>query len=102
MTDKIIEISLHIAGTPLKFPVHLHEEKLYRDATQGINQMWDEWRHRYPSRPSHEIMAMVTLLFAKGYVAAHALNQRTEKTLEELERTLDTLLLDSASPDSSD
>lgn len=93
MTDKIIEISLLIAGIPLKIPVHLHEEKLYRDAAEGINQMWDEWRHRYPGRPSHEIMAMVTLLFAKGYITAHNLNVEADKALEEAEKTIDSLLL---------
>lgn len=94
MTDKIIEISLLIAGIPLKIPVHLQEEKLYRDAADGINQMWDEWRHRFPTRPSHEIMAMVTLLFAKGYMAAHSFNIEASKALEEAEKTIDSLLLD--------
>ncbi len=93
MTDRKIDINLRIAGVALTLPVSLHEEELLRDAAKGINQVWEDWRKRYPDRPQTEVMAMVCLLFAQGYLAMKAQNREAERVLEEIEHTIDTLLL---------
>ncbi len=92
MTERKIDINLRIAGVALTLPVELSEEALLRDAAKGINQVWNGWRQRYPDKSGTEIMAMVCLLFAKGFLAMKEQNEAADRLLEQMEQTLDSLL----------
>lgn len=100
MTDRKIDINLRIAGVALTLHVALHEEQLLREAAEGINQLWKDWREQFPSTPATEIMAMVTLRFAQGYLAMKSQNERAEKQLAEFEAMIDHMLLGDNMPDS--
>ena len=93
MKDKI-DINLIIADVALQLTVNLHEEKLYRDAAKGINDAWHKWRKQFRDKSPGEVHAMVTLLFAKGFLELKEQTDRAAALLESVEATLDSLLLE--------
>lgn len=92
MKDKI-DINLRIADVALSLSVKPDEEQLLREAAKGINDAWDIWREQFSQKSPGEVLAMVTLLFAKSYLALRAQADRAEELLANLEATIDTLLL---------
>lgn len=95
MQQRKTDIKLRIGSVALTLPATPDEEQLLREAAKGINQVWTSWRQRYTDRSSAEVMAMVTLLFAQGYLAMKSQNEQTALELTELERELDSLIAQS-------
>ena len=93
MTDKI-DINLRIADVALSLTIKPEEEQLLREAAKGINDAWSSWRSRFSTKSPAEVLAMVTLLFTKSYLALREQALRTEEVLDHLERTIDMLLLE--------
>ena len=52
----------------------------------------------FKDKSSGEILAMVTFRFAQLYFSAEEASHKVDRTLEELEKTLDKLLLDIDQP----
>lgn len=91
-----IDITLRIADVALSLTVKPEEEQLLREAAKGINDAWSSWRSRFADKTPAEVLAMVTLLFAKSYLSLRAQAERAEEVLDRLEATIDSLLLDPA------
>lgn len=96
MKDKI-DINLRIADIVLSLSVNPEEERLLREAAKSINEAWSLWRSRFKNKSQTEVLAMVTLLFTKGFLSLKEQEQRTEEVLESVEHTLDMLLLEEES-----
>lgn len=102
MKDKI-DIHLRIADVALSLTVKPEEERLLREAAKGINDAWSSWRSRFAGKSPGEVLAMVTLLFAKSYLNLREESNRQAELLQGLERTLDDILAaDSDIPSASD
>lgn len=101
MADKLLNISIRIAGQPrmyLRIPGD--QEEIVRKAEANINELWRKWSAMddFKDKTSGEILAMVTFRFAQLYFSAEEASHKVEKTLEGLEKTLDRLLLDIDQP----
>ena len=92
MTD-ILDINLRLGDVTLTLKIHRNEEATLREASKQVNHAYKAYSERFADKSSREIMAMVTLLFAKGYVTASEQNQEVTRTLAEFESELDKLLL---------
>lgn len=91
MKDKI-EINLRIADVVLSLTVKPQEERLLREAAKGINDVWRSWRSKFSGKAPSEVLAMVTLLFAKSYLSLREESQRQAELLDRLEASLDEML----------
>ena len=82
MNDKL-DITLRIGDVPLSLTIDRSEEEQLRRVAKEVNHAYNAYRTRFRGSSNQEILAKVTLLFARGF------NSRTEQ-IEELDATLDT------------
>lgn len=92
MKDRI-DITLRIADVALSLKVKPEDEQQLREAAKDINDAWSLWRAKFADNSPTEVLAMVTLLFAKSYLALKAQSVRAEEMLAKLEDTIDSLLV---------
>ncbi len=96
MTEKILNISIRIADQP-RMPLRIPagQEEIVRRAEANINELWRKWSAMgdFKDKSSAEILAMVTFRFAQLYFSAEETSARVDKSLEELEKSLDRLVL---------
>ncbi len=93
MNDKL-DINLRVADTALSLSINRDEEELLRKAAKEINYVWNAWRDeaRFSRKTPHEVLAMVTLLFAKGYLSRQTEVAHLDEILASFEDTLDQML----------
>lgn len=91
MKDKL-DIRLRIGSTSLSLNIFPEEEAMLREAAKEVNHAYDNYRKRFASSPSDEILAKVTLLFAKGYLSLSARAKELDTMLGDFENRLDRLL----------
>lgn len=93
MNDKL-DINLRVADTALSLNINRDEEALLRKAAKEINYAWNAWRMdaRFSRKTPHEVLAMVTLLFAKGYLSRQTEVDRLDEILASFEDSLDQML----------
>ncbi len=87
-----IDITLRIADRALSMKISPEDEADLRQAASEVNNTWQTWRQRFEGRDNQEILAMVTLLFAKAYVSLREENSRLESVLEDFDNNLDAVL----------
>ncbi len=102
MTDKL-DITLRIGDVTLNLTINRNEEQILRDAAKEVNHAYEQYQKRFGSNISgdkearealaKEVMAKVTLLFAKGYLTMASQAREFDKTLSSFEASLDELLL---------
>lgn len=93
MKDKL-DINLRVADTSLSLNIKYQEEELLRRAAKEVNHAWSVWRNdeRFRRKTPHEVLAMVTLLFAKGYLSLESKTAELNSLLHDFEEELDRLL----------
>ncbi len=92
MTDKL-SINLKIADMRLSFTIDREEEALLRKSASEVNRVFNIYRDRLSSSSSSEVMGMVALLFAKGYISLNSSVSELESHLEGFEKALDRILI---------
>jgi hypothetical protein len=88
-------ITLRIADTaPLhaKVRTNTNEEELAREAERNVNSLWSKWRHDFPDKSSHDVLAMAAYQFAKLYFKLQHTIDGQQKLLDDFEGELDRLL----------
>ena len=90
-----IDITLNIAGEILQLRIPREEEEILRKATAEINHVWRNWRVAFKDSSSSHVLARITLLFARGFLAQKAANESVDTLLNSLDQELDTLLAES-------
>lgn len=91
MKDKL-NINLKIANQRLSFTINREEEALLRKSAAEVNRVFDTYSKRLSGSSSSEVLAMVTLLFAKGYISLDSSVSQLDSSLEEFENSLDRIL----------
>ncbi|MCM1349318.1 MAG: cell division protein ZapA [Firmicutes bacterium] len=91
MKDKL-DITLKISGTELSLNIDPSEEELLRNVTKQVNHAYKKYNEIFPERSQADILAMVSLLFAKGYVQLKSQLTEMDSTLERLDTDLSALL----------
>lgn len=91
MKDKL-DITLKIAGAELSINVDRSEEQLLRDVTKQVNHAYKKYSELFPDSPSKEVLAMVTLLFAKGFIQLKSQINELDSVLEDFDNNLSELL----------
>lgn len=102
MKDKL-DITLRIGGVRLSLTIKPEEEAVLRKVAKEVNHACESFRLRFPGSSDDEIMAKVTVLFARGYLTLSEQTKQTENLLADFDRSLDSILDDGmpepASPD---
>ncbi len=83
---------------PIALQIKREEEPLVRTAEYNVNQLWKSWLKRFSDKTAYELMAMVAFQFAKAYETLNSQSNNTKAAIDNLERTIDRLLL-SAQPE---
>lgn len=91
MRDKL-DINLRIADTKLSLTISPTDEEFLRDVAAEVNKVYKKYSERFPGSSSQEVLAKVTLLFARGYLSMSEQTSALERELDELDERLDTLL----------
>ncbi len=89
----ILDINLRLGDVALTLNIHRDEEATLREASKQVNHAYKVYNDRFVDKSPREVMAMVALLFAKGYVVAAEQTRDTAKILADFEAELDMLLL---------
>ncbi|MCM1483964.1 MAG: cell division protein ZapA [Muribaculaceae bacterium] len=91
MNDKL-NINLRIADVVLSLLINRDEEELLREVAKEVNHVYDSYTRRFPKSSPREVMAKVTLLFAKGYITMAERSKELDAILEHFEADLDRML----------
>lgn len=91
MKDKL-DITLKIAGVELSLNIDRSEEQLLREVAKQVNHAYTKYSELFADSPSEEVLAKVTLLFAKGFISLRSQVSRLDETLENLDNDLSELL----------
>ena len=91
MKDKL-DITLRIGSTTLSLTIKPEEESLLRVVAKEVNHAYEAYEKRFAGSPSEEILAKVTLLFAKGYLNLSAQAREVDSVLGDFETDLNRLL----------
>lgn len=94
MKDKL-DITLKIAGVELSLNIDRNDEELLRNVTKQVNHAYKKYSEIFAGSSREEIMAMVTLLFAKGFVQLKQQFAELDSTLEAFDNDLSDMLRDS-------
>lgn len=93
LRDKL-DITLRIGDVTLSLTISPEEEAMLRQVAKEVNHAYSAYESRFQGSPANEILAKVTLLFAKGYLNLSAQAKRTEAILGDFEHQLDEILLE--------
>jgi len=91
MKDKL-DITLKIAGVELSLNIDRSEEELLRQVTKQVNHAYKKYSEIFADQSSDEVLAMVTLLFAKGFIQLKTQLNNLDGTLERFDNKLSNLL----------
>lgn len=91
MKDKL-DITLKIAGAELSLNIDRSEEELLRSVTKQVNHAYTKYSEIFADSSPEEIMAMVTLLFAKGFVQLKQQLAELDETIDSFDKELSRLL----------
>lgn len=92
MKDKL-DINLRIADVALSLTINRDEEQLLREVAKEVNHVYKAYRERFGSSSPQEVLAKVTLLFAKGYLTLTSQAKQLDELLVRFDSDLDELLL---------
>lgn len=90
-TDNV-RMEINIGGEHLKLSVPFREQNAVRDTERKVAELYESWSRRFPGRPPHEILAMVTYRFAYQYCSLEQEMARATMLAEETARSLDHLI----------
>lgn len=93
MNDKL-NINLRIANVVIPLSINPAEEQQLREVSQEVNHVFDTYRKRFHGSTDMEVLAKVTLLFAKGYISQLATSKELDEQLADFESELDKLIGD--------
>ncbi len=91
MKDKL-DITLKIAGVGLSLSIDRNEEQLLRAVTKQVNHAYMKYSDMFADKSSEEVLAMVTLLFAKGFLQMKQQVAELDSSLVGLDEELSRLL----------
>ena len=91
MKDKL-DINLRIGSVNLNLTIRPEEEQLLREAAREVNHAYEEYLKRYAGSSPQEVLAKVTLLFARGYLTTAQQVKSLKPMLDDFEAELDRLL----------
>lgn len=94
MKDKL-DITLKIAGVELSLNIDRNEEELLRDVAKQVNHAYNKYSQWFADSTREEILAKVTLLFAKGFLQLKQQVSELDSTLENIDSELSRLLRES-------
>ena len=90
MTDSDnIKMTINIGGEHLKLTVPFQRQDSVRDAEKAVQQLFDAWRAKWPSRSDKEILAMVAYQFASFYQELLARQEVAAAIVADCKRMLD-------------
>lgn len=92
MKDKL-DINLRIADVALSLTINRDEEELLREVAKEVNHVYKAYRERFAGSSPQEVLAKVTLLFARGYLTLTSQAKQLDELLERFDNDLDDLLL---------
>ncbi|MBD5199617.1 MAG: cell division protein ZapA [Bacteroides sp.] len=96
--SEVKEINLRIANlAPIQLKVSSDDELSWRKAADSINNLWKTWSLRFPDRSPQDILGMMTLRFAQAFEVSNIQLEEAKKAFDQIEQTLDTLLVDDLS-----
>lgn len=87
-----LDINLRIAGIKLSLTISAAEEEKLRSVTKEVNKVYETYTKRFPGSAPEEVLAKVTLLFARGYLSMSDQTSALVQQLDELDRQFDALL----------
>lgn len=97
-TEKI-RMPVKIAGEAFYLNVGFDEQDFVRTTESKIDELFADWRVRFPSKTVQELLAMMTYQYASYYLALSRNQQDAVGLLQECDKKLDRALLDAeASP----
>ncbi|MBO4955460.1 MAG: cell division protein ZapA [Muribaculaceae bacterium] len=91
MRDKL-DINLRIGETKLSLTINPADEEFLRDVTKEVNKVYKTYKSRFAGSTPEEVLAKVTLLFARGYLSMSAQAKEVENALDTFDTQLDALL----------
>lgn len=86
-------ITIRIAdAAPISMTIASDTEEVVRRAEYNVNKVWNAWRTQYSSLGAKDILAMVTIQFAKRYYQLLEQVDRQQGLLSDFEHELNRLL----------
>lgn len=86
-------ITIRIADvSPISMNIPAETEEVVRKAEFNVNKVWNKWRSDFPTKTSKEVLAMVTVQFAKRYYQLLDQIERQQNFFNDFEAELDRLL----------
>ncbi|MBD5217367.1 MAG: cell division protein ZapA [Bacteroidales bacterium] len=90
-TDKI-KMQVSIAGVPVSLNVPFDEQDAVRETEQGIADLYNNWRIRFPNKSLETLLAMIAYQYASYYHSIMASNAALSQTIRDSIDVIDSTL----------
>lgn len=90
--DDKVKMTINIGGEHILLSVAFNRQETVRDAEKAADDLFQNWRKKWPSRSDKEILAMVAYQFASFYQELLARVESAAVTAEETDRILSKIL----------
>ncbi len=91
MKDKL-DINIRIGKVYMTITIDRGEEQFLRDVVKEVNRVYKSYTELFPQSSESEILAKVTMLFAKGYITKSIQIEELGTILENFDSRLDQML----------
>lgn len=97
-TPEKVKLEINIAGEPIQLTVPFQQQDSIRDIEKTVNQLYSDWRVRFPKKNPTELMAMILFQYASYYFGLRTRYERLTDDLAGISLRLDDLLQGPQSP----
>ena len=87
-TDKI-KMQVSIAGVPVSLNVPFDEQDAVRETEQGIADLYNNWRIRFPNKSLETLLAMIAYHYHSIMASNAALSQTIRDSIDVIDSTLE-------------
>lgn len=93
MTDaENVNTELNIGGVRVPLAVHKSKLSAVKDTEQELRELFDTWRSRFPSKSTHELLAMIAYQYATFYHELKDRYQAASNAAASLEYAIDSIM----------
>lgn len=87
-----VKIEINIAGEFIQLAVPRDKQLSVRECEKAINELYSEWRHKFPRKAHSELMAMMTYQYASYFQELSARYDRLTQALSRTSERLDDII----------
>ena len=92
MAKDTVKLEINIAGEPIQLTVPYQTQDRVRDTEKAINDLYSDWRVKFPRKTPQELTAMIAYQYASFFYDLSERYETMSRELSEISARLDLLI----------